>query len=171
MSVAEPALLEQQVHSLYSHHHGWLQGWLRKKLGCSHRAADLAHDTFLRLLARDEPVAIAEPRAFLTTVAQRVLANHWRREQIERAYLDALAQAPAALSPSPEERAMLLETLVEIDCLLAGLPPQVKRAFLYAQLDGLSQAEIAAELGISVSTVKRHLVRAGTQCYFALAQD
>ncbi|MDQ3268509.1 MAG: RNA polymerase subunit sigma, partial [Pseudomonadota bacterium] len=80
-------VLQQEVHALYSNHHGWLYGWLRKKLGCSHRAADLAHDTFVRLLAREERVAIQEPRAFLTTVAQRVLANHWRREQIERAYL------------------------------------------------------------------------------------
>ncbi len=169
MSVAESAVLQQQIHVLYSHHHGWLFSWLRKKIGCSHRAADLAHDTFLRLLARDEPMAIQEPRAFLTTVAQRVLANHWRREQVERAYLAVLAQVPEALAPSPEERAILLETLVEIDLMLADLPLQVKRAFLYAQLDGLSQAEIAAELGISISTVKRHLVRAGTQCYFALA--
>ena len=170
MSAVESAL-QQQVGTLYGDHHGWLHGWLRKKLGCSHRAADLAHDTFLRLLAREEPVALQEPRAFLTTVAQRVLANHWRREQVERAYLDALARVPQALAPSPEERAVLLETLVEIDRLLAGLPLQVKQAFLYAQLDGLSQAEIAAELGISISTVKRHLVRAGAQCYFALALD
>ncbi len=159
------------VAELYVGHHGWLHGWLRKKLGCSHRAADLAHDTFVRLLARDEPVAIQEPRAFLTTVAQRVLANHWRREQIERAYLEALAQAPQACALSPEERAILLETLIEIDRLLAGLPPQAKQAFLYAQLDGMGQADIAAELGISISTVKRHLVRAGAQCYFALALD
>ncbi|WP_420213824.1 sigma-70 family RNA polymerase sigma factor [Janthinobacterium fluminis] len=159
----------QQVARLYDHHHGWLQGWLRKKLGCSHRAADLAHDTFLRLLAREEPVALAQPRAFLTTVAQRVLANHWRREQIERAYRDALALAPEALAPGPEERAMLLETLFELDRLLDGLPQPVKRAFLFAQLDGLSHAEIALALGVSVTTVKRYLVRAGTQCYFAIA--
>ncbi|MFT7774217.1 sigma-70 family RNA polymerase sigma factor [Roseateles sp.] len=160
-----------QVGALYSDHHGWLLGWLRKKIGCSHRAADLSHDTFLRLLAREEPVVLQEPRAFLTTVAQRVLANHWRREQIEKAYLEALAQAPQALAPSPEERAVLLETLIQIDRLLEGLPAQAKRAFLMAQLDGMGQAEIAAELGISVSTVKRHLVRAGAQCYFALTLD
>ena len=159
------------VAELYYDHHGWLIGWLRRKLGCSHRAADLAHDTFVRLLAREEPVAIQEPRAFLTTVAQRVLANHWRREQIERAYLEALAHVPEALSPSPEERALLLETLLEIDRLLAGLPVAVKRAFLHAQLDGMSHAEIGAALGISITTVKRYLVRAGAQCYFALAVD
>lgn len=161
--------LQQQVGSLYSEHRGWLQGWLRRKLGCSYRAADLMHDTFVRLLTCDEPIVIREPRAFLTTVAQRVLANHWRREQLERAYLDALAQLPEAQAPSSEERAILLETLVEIDRLLADLPLQVKQAFLYAQLDGLSQVEIATRLDISISTVKRHLVRAGTQCYFALA--
>ncbi|MDF3833998.1 sigma-70 family RNA polymerase sigma factor [Cupriavidus basilensis] len=170
MPAADPAL-QRDLHALYSDHHGWLCGWLRRKLGCSHRAADLAHDTFLRLLAREEAIAIHEPRAFLTTVAQRVLANHWRREQIERAYLEALVHAPASLAPSPEERAIVLETLLEIDRLLAGLPSPVKRAFLLSQLDGMGQAEIATQLGVSLTTVKRYLVRAGTQCYFAQALD
>lgn len=156
------------VAALYVDHHGWLKNWLRRKLGCSHRAADLAHDTFLRLLNREEPVAIQEPRAFLTTVAQRVLANHWRRQHLEQAYLEALALQPEALAPSPEERQLILVTLIEIDALLATLPDEVRRAFLLSQLDGLNQGEIAAELGISVTTVKRHLRRAGALCYFAL---
>lgn len=168
MHTASASTLANDVHTLYSDHHRWLLGWLRKKLGCTYRAADLAHDTFMRLLAREEAVVIQEPRAFLTTVAQRVLANHWRREQLERAYLEALAQLPEALAPSPEECAIVLETLVEIDQLLGDLPVRVKRAFLYAQLDGMSQTEIAGELGVSVSTVKRYLVKAGTQCYFSL---
>ncbi|MDD3484875.1 sigma factor, partial [Azovibrio restrictus] len=33
---------------LYRDHHGWLQGWLRRRLGNAHEAADLAQDTFLR---------------------------------------------------------------------------------------------------------------------------
>lgn len=156
------------VAELYQDHHRWLVGWLRKKLGCAHRAADVAHDTFLRLLAREDALAVHEPRAFLTTVAQRVLANHWRREGIERAYLETLAHMPQALAPSPEERAILLETLFEIDRLLDGLPVPVKRAFLHAQLDGMSHGEIGAALGISITTVKRYLLRAGAQCYFAL---
>lgn len=157
------------IHALYSGHHRWLLGWLHRKVGCRHRSADLAHDTFMRLLAREEMPGILEPRAFLTTVAQRVLANHWRRDKLEQAYLEALAHQPPALVPSAEERAILLETLHEIAALLDGLPVAVKRAFLMAQLEGRSQAEIATALKISVTTVKRHLVRAGTQCYFAIA--
>lgn len=169
MSANENAL-HQEISILYSDHHGWLQGWLRKKLGDASKAADLAHDTFVRLLAREELIAAREPRAFLTTVAQRVLFSHWRREELERAYLYALEQMPETLAPSPEERAILLETLVEIDRMLDGLPTPVKRAFLYAQLDDMSHAEIAAELKISITTVKRYLIRAGVQCYFALEQ-
>ena len=142
---------------------------MHRKLGCWHRSADLAHDTFMRLLAREEAPSILEPRAFLTTVAQRVLANHWRRDKLEQAYLEALASRPPELVPSAEERAILLETLQEIAELLDGLPVAVKRAFLMAQLEGMSQTEIAAALKISVTTVKRHLVRASMQCYFAMA--
>ncbi len=165
MPTAHPVAL------LYADHHSWLHAWLRKKLGCTHRAADLAHDTFLRLLDREETLTIQEPRAFLTTVAQRVLSNHWRREHIEKAFLDTLAGWPEPVAPSAEEKACLIETLMEIDQLLDGLPTVVKRAFLHAQLDGMSQSEIAAELGISLSSVRRYLIKASARCYFALVLD
>lgn len=159
-------LLQQQLQTLYVDNHGWLQGWLNKKTGCSYRASDLLHDTFVRLLARDELIQAQEPKAYLVVVAKRVLIDHWRRERIEKAYLDVLSQQPEQYAAGPEAHHMVVETLMEVDRLLDGLPVIVKRAFLYAQLDGLKQAEIAKQLNISVSTVKRYLVQAGVQCYF-----
>ena len=156
------------VEVLYQDHHSWLTGWLRRKLGCPQSAADLAQDTFMRLLTARETPSLAEPRAFLTVVAKRVLFNHYRRQDLERAYLLALAEMPEQLAPSEEERAIILQTLMELDQLLDGLPSAVKRAFLLAQVDGLSYAEIGAQLGISIATVKRHLSKAALRCYFAL---
>ncbi len=89
-----------------------------------------------------------------------------RRRAIEQAYLDALAAMPEAVAPSPEARLLLLETLVEIDRRLGDLPALVKQAFLLAQLEGLNHSQIAEELGISVSTVKRHLAKAAMCCFF-----
>ena len=154
--------------SLYHDHHSWLTGWLRRRLGCPDSAADLAQDTFIRVLSAREPAVIIEPRAFLTTLAKRVLFNHYRRQDLERAYLDTLAQMPEMVAPSEEDKAIILQTLIELDQLLDGLPRLVKRAFLLAQVDGLTYPQIAAELGISVATVKRHLHKAALRCYFAL---
>ena len=165
-----PALREQ-LSQLYSGNQAWLKGWLHTKLGCSYRAADLMHDTFMRLLAREEVIQAKEPKAFLTTVAKRVLIDHWRREQIEQAYQDALMQMPELHAPAPEEQVIFMETLLAVDKLLDGLPVVVKRAFLYFQLDGLKQNDIAEKLNISLSTVKRYLVQAGVQCYFARKID
>lgn len=153
---------------LYHAHHNWLNGWLRRRLGCPHNAADLAQDTFMRVLTAREAPQINEPRAFLTTIAKRVLCNHYRRQDLERAYYEALAQMPELVAPSEEDRAIILQTLVELDELLDGLPRPVKRAFLLAQVDGLSYGEIAQALGISIATVKRHLNKAALRCYFAL---
>ena len=161
MPLAKP-LQRQDIATLYADHHGWLQGWLRKKLGSTACAADVAQDTFMRLLDREDAVAAREPRAFLATVAQRVLFNHYRRQKLEQAYLDVLAQLPPLHAPSPEDRALLLATVFELDRMLDGLPPPVKRAFLLRQLDELPQEDIARQLGISLATVKRHLQRAGS---------
>lgn len=163
--------MSQQVHDLYKDHHRWLFSWLRKRLDCAYQAEDLSHDTFIRLLKNNQIVSLSEPRAFLTTVAKRVLSNHWRRQSLEQSYLETLAALPECWVISEEEKALLFETLNGIDQLLDGLPIPVRKAFLYSQLDGLSQTEIAQKLHISISTVKRYLVKASAQCYFALSID
>lgn len=149
---------------LYADHHGWLQGWLRRKLGCSHQAADLAQDTFLRVLSRIDRPALREPRAYLTTIAHGLLVNHWRRLEVERAWLDTLALQPAALAPSAEARALLLEALCELDALLDRLNPKARSAFLLAQLDGLGYGEIATRLGVSERMVKKYMAQAMLHC-------
>lgn len=167
MPTAQPAVYPT-VEGLYQDHHSWLTTWLRRRLGCPDNAADLAQDTFVKvLLARDTP-QLVEPRAFLTTIAKRVLSNHYRRQDLERAWYQALAELPESVAPSEEDRAIIFETLVELDRLLDGLPMAVRRAFLLSQVDGLSHGEIAAQLGISIATVKRHLNKAALRCYFAL---
>ncbi|MNQ50959.1 putative RNA polymerase sigma factor FecI [compost metagenome] len=66
--------------------------------------------------------------------------------------------------PSPEQRWLLLETLQALDELLDGLPVLVRRAFLWAQLEGLNYAQIADRLDISERTVKRYMAKAYEHC-------
>jgi RNA polymerase sigma-19 factor, ECF subfamily len=159
------SLHSEQVKSIYDAHHSWLECWLRKRLGNASDAADIAQDTFVRVLAKE--IAIREPRAMLTTIAQGMVANLYRRRDIELAYEQALAARPEQYAMSPEARAIMLETLVEIDALLNSLPPLVREAFLLSQLDGMGQADIAERLGISLATVKRYIAKALLQCCFA----
>lgn len=156
---------QQLVHRLYVDHQGWLNGWLRRQLGCSQKAADLAQDTFIRVLTKDHSLeAIREPRAFLHTVARGLLINHWRRRQIEQAYLDALASQPESYAPSPESHALVVETLLQVDAMLARLPEKVRRAFLLSQLQGMTYRAIAAELGVSERMVKKYMAQAMLHC-------
>ena len=71
MPPAQPGV-HQEVGSLYHDHHRWLQGWLRHKLGNAFDAADVAHDTFMRVLTAKEIPPLSEPRAFLATIARRL---------------------------------------------------------------------------------------------------
>lgn len=154
------------MHALYSDHHGWLYGWLRRKLGCAHSAADFAQDTFSRLLALPEQLAIKEPRAYLVTTATRLIIDHARREKIERAYLETHAVLQAgAYAPSPEQHQEAIDTLLAISAMLDGLPSKVRQAFLLSRLEEIPQAEIADRLGVSVSMVKQYMARAMMHCY------
>ncbi|NMG66955.1 sigma-70 family RNA polymerase sigma factor [Azoarcus indigens] len=152
------------VAELYADHHRWLHAWLRRKLGRTHYAADVAHGTFLRLLSREDMPAFQEPRAYLTRIARNLMADHWRRQELERAYLDALALLPEPEYPSPESRLLIVDTLLRIDRCLHGLPALTRRIFLRFQRDGLTYAGIATGLGVSLPTVKRHMSKAFLAC-------
>ena len=166
-----PSALSSTVEGLYHAHHNWLTSWLRRRLGCPQSAADLAQDTFVRLLQRREQLQLNAPRAFLRTVARGLVIDHWRREELHRAYLEALAHVPEALAPSAETRELLLELLERIARMLDGLKPKVRRAFLLAQCEGLKHQAIAEQLGISVRTVERYIADALYHCYVLHYQD
>ena len=159
-----PLLPQVDVTALYSDHHGWLQGWLRRKMGNAVDAADLAHDTFLRVLARRDMPRLLAPRAYLGAIARGLVADFFRHKDIERAYLDALAALPDAHAPSPESRAIVLEALVAIDTMLDGLKPSVRQAFLLSQLDGLTYEQIARQLGVTKRTVSNYMCTAIGHC-------
>ena len=155
---------------LYVEHSNWLQGWLRRRVGDTFAAADLAQDTFLSLLDRNTATTeIRSPRPFLATIAGRLLAHRHRRQLLETAYLEALACLPEDVAPSPEARLIAVESLQQIDRVLDGLPAKVREAFLLAHLMELSYAEIAERLGVSTSSVKQYLTRANRECMFAWA--
>lgn len=153
---------------MYRDHRRWLLGWLRRNVACAQRAEDLSQDTFVRLLGRDGLKAPREPRAFLLAIAKGLLFDHFRRAALEQAYLNELMLIPESEHPSPEEQQMILEDLKAIDRLLGKLSSKARMAFLYNRLDGLSHAEIAARLGVSVPRVRQYLAQGIRQCYIAL---
>lgn len=161
---------QNAVQSLYQTHHQWLCGWLRQRLGCVDNAADLAQDTFIRVITQRKATELREPRAYLSTIARSLMIDMFRRRYLEQAYLETLALSPEPLDISPETRALIIEILMEIDRMLDGLGGRTREIFLLAQLDGLSYVEIGRRLNISVNTVKKHAVRALTHCLL-LADD
>ncbi|MDQ8020818.1 MAG: sigma-70 family RNA polymerase sigma factor [Moraxellaceae bacterium] len=152
---------------MYSNHHGWLYGWLRRKLGCPHRAADVAQNTFLRVLAaRDALCGVEQPRAWLTTTATRLIIDEERRRQIEQAYLAELALWAQDCEgyPSPEQMLVALQALEQLSAVLEAVPCNARIAFVRHYLDGETHATVAAELGVSTKMVQKYLARVLLEC-------
>lgn len=150
---------------LYVRHRLWLRSYLLRRLGNGLDAADLVHDTFLRVLRRPRPFDnVTGERSYLATIARGLCIDHWRRRQLEAAWLQSLASQPVAVQPSAEQSVLILETLFEVDSLLARLPPKVRQAFLLAQLEGLAYREIGERLGVGERMVKKYLAQAFVHC-------
>ncbi|VFR60545.1 FIG006045: Sigma factor, ECF subfamily [plant metagenome] len=156
------------IEALYADHHGWLRGWLRKRLGDAADAADLTHDTYVRILATGRTPSEADSRCHLARIANGLVVDLHRRRRIEAAYLDAVSLLPAAHAPSEEDRALAIEALVGLDTILHGLAPKARAALLLCKLEGLGYREIAVRLNVSLSSVEKYIATALRACYQAL---
>lgn len=157
--------LNTSLHTLYHSHSRWLLGFLYRRLGSRCDAADLVQDTFVRILNRPRQFdGERGERSYLATIARGLCVDHWRRQKLEQAWLQQLALQPEALQPSPEHRAIIVETLHEVDAMLLRLPVKVRQAFLLAQIDGLAYRDIAAHIGVSERMIKKYLAQAFLHC-------
>ena len=169
-SLPLPAAEAAAAATLFAEHQPWLLERLRKRLRNVAEAEDVSSETFVRVLGYRRLQSMHEPRAYLTTVAKNVLAQLWRRRDLEQAWIATLALMPETSAPSPEERAVLLQTLERIALALEGLPAKARSAFLLSQLDGLTYAEIAERIGMSERMVRRYMAD-GMRCCLLALQD
>ena len=157
------------VQNIYEQHHSWLHGWLKGKLHNACDAADVAHDTFVRILGGRHAAQIVEPRDYLATIARGLVIDRYRRHAIEQAYKQTLAERPEAIAISEEDKAIIIETLVAVDKSLSALGERARRIFMLSQIEGLTYQQIADQLQVSLTTVKKHMIRALTECALIMA--
>ncbi len=167
MSTTE-IIQQHEIHSLYHNHHNWLYSWLQHKLGDGYDAADLAHDTFIRVIVFRQTQSLGdEPRALLKCIAKGLVIDHWRRQEVRQAYLDTIAHLPEPTALPPEVSLSILEALYQVDVMLHSMSARTRQIFLLSQLDGLTYQEISKRIGISLATVKRSMRKAYITCLSA----
>lgn len=148
--------------TLYSKYGNWLYKWLLRRLGSSDLAEDLVQTTFLALAERPHLDKIKHPSAYLFKICSNQIINHWRR--IEKEKLETITQEMedtfADEQAHPEQE---LLSAIDMECLqqaIARLPRMTRDVFIICHMDGRTHKETACYLGISASSVQKHLALA-----------
>ena len=111
-------------------------------------ARDLTSEAFARALEPWDRVEVMEnPAGWTYTVAVNLARRRWRRRAAEEALADGIVPAGVA---SSEDR-------VDVWRAVASLPLQARTAVVLRYLASMTEAEVAAAMGVSVGTVSSSL--------------
>ncbi|WP_374471682.1 RNA polymerase sigma factor [Phenylobacterium sp.] len=123
---------------------------------------DLVQEVFARLAARDSEAPIAHLSAFVFQLAANVLADRGRRRFARHADAHVPFEPERHAEPDIDPHRILAarQDLEAATRALLQLPERTRTIFLLHRLEGRRAKEIAAQLGISVSAVEKHMMRA-----------
>ena len=127
---------------------------------------DLLQELWLKLASAPPSGPIAEPIAYLYRMADNLMHDrrraNLRRERRDASWREAAGTTVPDVSDEPSAERVLLarERLRRIEAALAALGERSAAIFRRFRVDGVSQKLIAAEQGISLSAVEKHLQRA-----------
>lgn len=129
--------------------------------GAGDEAEDVLHDLWQKIaVAPDRPVA--DPVSYLFRAAENHMRDMRRaRVSREKRQYDWQGMADAPEDAPVGERVFIArEQLQHVQAVLAGLGSRVDHIFRRYRLDGVGQADIARELGMSLSSVEKDLQKA-----------
>jgi len=157
---------ESGLEALYGIYRAELLRFLVARTGDASEAEDLLQELWLR--ARQQNTGpIGNGRAYLYRMAQNLVVDRLREKQRrmvrERRWTDqetdfaAAGVEPADRRRTTEEQMLAREEVATLVSAVTNLPAGARKAFELHKLQGLSHAEVAAELGISKSGVEKHM--------------
>jgi len=146
-----------------------LQGFLTSRVKCAEAAADLTHETYLRL---DKKVKESPPdnaRALAFRIALNLAIDYQRKAIVRNKYASNMAfddalEVSSNQSTEPEKALMGQQQMLIMKQALNELPVSSRTAFYMHSVDGLKYAEIADRMGISKSMVNKLLSQAMKHC-------
>jgi RNA polymerase sigma factor (sigma-70 family) len=139
--------------------------FLAARAGSLAIAEDLAQELYLKLANRGPAEPVGNPPAMLYRMALNLLLDRARGQARSAARETAWRQATrsevggveVADEPPADEAAASAQRLRQLVAAVRDLPPQAGRAFRLHKLEGLSHAETARVMGLSVKAVEKHV--------------
>ncbi|RZI99393.1 MAG: RNA polymerase sigma factor [Brevundimonas sp.] len=143
--------------SLFDAHGSWLLGSLRRRYG-SDLAEDLLQETYLRILRQADPAEIRSPKAYLLQIARNLFIRDYRRKS-RRAEVDpGFLWTQAKAEPSSQIQTLVLKEII------LGMPQNLREVFLLSRIGGMTNDQIAEQLGIRPKTVEGRMTQALAYC-------
>jgi len=149
-----------------------LRRFVRRILPNEADVDDIVHDTFIRLISMPRWQDIEAPGAFMKTVARNLVHDLFRHRSVIPIYYVADLEATNVIDElaNPEVTVAGRDELRYLAQLVENLPSQCRKVFELRKVHGLAFGEIARQLGLSVSTVEKHMVKALRLCSEGLAR-
>ncbi|MDA5342487.1 RNA polymerase sigma factor [Stenotrophomonas sp. GD03930] len=130
---------------------------VQRILGSDGGAEDVIQAVWFKARGVDDSQAIDNPRAYLYRLAANLATDHGREStRRNRLLADHYLWGPDEVI-STEEQAMAQDELQRVLDAAGHLPEPTRSIFRLNRLQGLTQAEIARRLGVSVTTVENHV--------------
>lgn len=150
-----------RLEALASKYRTPLLAFFQRRLRRGPDAEDLVHEVFVRLARQQDLEAIDHLDGYVFQTAANVLRDRARRLTVR-----AEPQVAEDFDPvdeagfSPERVLMGKETIERLIAALHELPETTRVVFSQYHFDQVPQVELARRLGLSLSTVEKHMARA-----------
>lgn len=154
------------VSEAFSAHQSALRAFVSRMVSTPADVDDITQEAFLRAFNAEKAREIEQPKSFLFTIAKNIVLSNFNKKSNKLtdhvADLDDLGVVTDKGSVESEVEA---EETIGLYChAVEALPLQCRRVFLMRKVYGLPHKEIAQRLGISVSTVEKHLAKGVKTC-------
>jgi RNA polymerase sigma factor (sigma-70 family) len=140
----------------------WLTNYFRRRVVNTADVEDMVQEVFVRIVSRNSTEPVEHIGGYLLKTAASVIADSARRRTSRQSALHVpLDEEHHGDEDIHPERVLVgKEDLQAATAALLSLPERTRTVFILRRLEGHKHRDIARHLGISVSAVEKHMVRA-----------
>lgn len=160
--------------ALVEEHNERLVKFLAARLGDENEARDVAQEAYAKLLGLGEDKIVNFHRAYLYRTAANIAVDRMRAaKRSAQSTTNPLEDHNDLASDAPLADRIITsrEKLQALRAAIESLPPKCRYAFLEYRVNNRSYADIAADLAVSESMVRKHVLRALRHCKAKLDEE